>query len=96
MSREMSKDKQRWARQEGHKCWAYRSVFLCLRNDAKIYHMVKAYIAESPNLDVAAKLIHARLRLGPTHECYWGAKTPCGANYSDSSIREAIRNFYNP
>ena len=69
----------------GHKNWDYWNVFLWINNDEGLYNLCRDYVRQCNNKDQAAKAILACL------EDYGTVKTPDGARYNQSRIREAIK-----
>lgn len=67
---------------DGHKNWNHWNVALWLFNNQKLYRQMMACVANCGTLDEAATVLATQLK---------GQKTPDGAPYSYSAIRQALR-----
>ena len=65
----------------GHKSWAYWNVALWIANDETLYRAAKSVLRASKTKDIAARRLKE----------YQPEKTPDGARYSVSAVREAIK-----
>ena len=68
----------------GHKNRNHWNVALWMANDEGLYRLAKEAITETGTLDKATDWLYDTLQ---------GQKTPDGAPYSKSAIRQAIREF---
>ena len=66
----------------GHKNWNHWNVALWLFNNKELYQQMSTYVANCRTLDEAATVLATQLK---------GQKTPDGAQYSYSAIRQALR-----
>ena len=66
----------------GHRSWNAWNVSLWVNNNEFLYELARYYAETSPNLDTAARRMLRDLE---------GQRTPDGAKYNLTCIREALR-----
>lgn len=66
----------------GHRSWNAWNVSLWLNNDEGLYNLCVEHVRKAKNKDIAARRILEDLE---------GLRTPGGAVYNRTAIREAIR-----
>lgn len=68
----------------GHKNWNYWNVSLWIGNDEGLYNMARDYVRHCKTRDIAAREFVRAI-----NECGF-TKTPDGARYTVSAVREAM------
>ena len=69
---------------QGHRSWNAWNVSLWINNSESLYQLAQYHIATSPVLGTAARRMLKELQ---------GHRTPDGAVYNYTCIREALRGF---
>ena len=72
------------AKYQGHRSWNAWNIHLWISNDYELYLTALGYIENAPTLAVAARRMA---------KDYAGCKTPDGARFNLTCIREAMRDL---